>query len=91
LDTSRRRANVELGDVIEDAVADLAYVPEHTVPVKLALYRVQRAAARRGTVRVGALKLTPPGTLAGRFDVSHVAPRRSVEHPRVRLTRRSPP
>lgn len=51
-------------------LSDLAYVPAHDLPAALALHRVQRSTARRGTVRFGAVKLAPPGTLAGRFDLA---------------------
>ena len=49
---------------------DLQYVLEHHVSVDSSLYRVQLAAARPGTVVVGALKLASPGTLAARFDLA---------------------
>ncbi|MFT3664554.1 RES family NAD+ phosphorylase [Piscinibacter sp.] len=54
-------------------LSDLAYVPEHNLPAALTLYRVQRSTSRPGTVRVGALRLPPAGTLAGRFDLARVA------------------
>lgn len=51
-------------------LGDLQYVPEHHVPIAFTLYRVQRAAARPGTVAIGALKLAPAGLLASRFDLT---------------------
>jgi len=48
---------------------DLQYVPEHRLATAFTVYRVQRAAARPGTARVGALKLAPAGLLAARFDL----------------------
>jgi hypothetical protein len=51
-------------------LGDLQYVPEHLVPLAFTVYRVQRAAARPGTVIVGALKLAPAGLLASRFDLA---------------------
>lgn len=51
-------------------LSDLAYISEYDLPAALTLYRVQRARSRRGSVKAGALKLPPPGTMAGRFDLA---------------------
>lgn len=48
---------------------DLQYVPEYRLAAAFTVYRVQRSAARPGTVTVGALKLAPAGLLAARFDL----------------------
>ncbi|WP_298231213.1 RES family NAD+ phosphorylase [uncultured Azohydromonas sp.] len=49
---------------------ELSYVPEHELPVASTLFRIQRARSRPGTQAIGPLRVSPPGTLAGRFDLA---------------------
>lgn len=48
---------------------DLQYLPPTSLATSQTVYRVQRQRARRGTARVGPLKLPPAGTLTSRFAV----------------------
>jgi hypothetical protein len=48
---------------------DLQYLPPTALATSQTVYRVQRLRARRGTARVGPLKLPPAGTLTSRFAV----------------------
>lgn len=50
-------------------LTDLEYAPAYVLPPSLALYRVQRFAPRRGDKKAGRIRLAPPGTLSGRFDL----------------------
>ena len=49
---------------------ELSYVPEHELPAASTFFRIQRVRSRPGTQAVGPLRLSPPGTLSGRFDLA---------------------
>lgn len=51
-------------------LADLEFAPSFDLPAPAVLYRIQRARARRGSLRVGRVLLPPAHLLSGRFDVS---------------------
>ncbi len=50
---------------------DLQYLPPTSLATSQTVYRVQRLRARRGSARVGQLKLPPAGTLNSRFAVAN--------------------
>lgn len=53
-------------------LADLEFAPSFDLPAPSVLYRIQRARARRGSLRVGRILLPPTHLLSGRFDVTGV-------------------
>ncbi|HEU6454019.1 MAG TPA: RES family NAD+ phosphorylase [Roseateles sp.] len=53
-------------------LADLEFAPSFDLPAPSVLYRIQRARARRGSLRVGRILLPPSHLLSGRFDVAGV-------------------
>jgi hypothetical protein len=53
-------------------LADLKFAPSFDLPAPSVLYRIQRARARRGSLRVGRILLPPSHLLSGRFDVAGV-------------------
>jgi hypothetical protein len=53
-------------------LADLEFAPSFDLPAPSVLYRIQRARARRGSLRVGRILLPPSHLLSGRFDVGGI-------------------
>jgi hypothetical protein len=53
-------------------LADLEYVSSFDLPAPTVLFRIQRARARRGSLRVGRILLPPSHLLSGRFDVEGI-------------------
>lgn len=54
-------------------ITDLGFLTEHHLPTGTSLFRIQWVRARRSTLVRGPLKLPPPGTGGGRFDLRHEA------------------
>jgi hypothetical protein len=54
-------------------ITDLGFLTHQYLPTSSSLFRIQWARARRSTVVRGALKLPPPGTGGGRFDLQREA------------------
>lgn len=54
-------------------LADLEFTPSLDLPFPSVLYRIQRARARRGSLRVGRILLPPSHLLNGRFDLSGIS------------------
>jgi len=48
---------------------DLQYAPEHTLSAPTIVHRVQRLRVRRGSIRIGPLRIPPRGLLLSRFDL----------------------
>lgn len=53
-------------------LADLEFAPSFDLPAPSVLYRIQRAHARRGSLRVGRVLLPPSHLLSGRFDIAGI-------------------
>lgn len=51
-------------------LSDLPSTPIFELDAPQALYRVQQIRSRKGTLRIGRVRLSPPGLLAWRFDLS---------------------
>jgi hypothetical protein len=51
-------------------LSDLPSIPTFELDAPQALYRVQQIRSRKGTLRIGRVRLAPPGLLAWRFDLS---------------------
>lgn len=62
-------------------LSDLEFAPAYTLPASLALFRVQRFTHRQGDKKVGRIRLAPPGTLKGRFDLAEALAGYFAERP----------
>ena len=52
-------------------IAELSSPSTFHLPAPFVLRRVQRTRARPGSAAVGPVRMAPPGTLSGRFDLAH--------------------